>query len=468
MDINTKIEKMIDYAEYAAKSNPMEALRYIRTISFIACKYNQFLTSSRLEMMMQTIAQQMDRPKKKSAKEEEMILFYDGVGFDTRGLARIYLRALAKLGYKIIYVVTVGTQTSLQTLREDAVRYGVEFVEINRFPLIGTYNALMGVFYTRNIKKAILYTTEWDVYGPLAFINAPEECQRFHINLGDHCFWIGTSAFDYNIEFRDYGKEVSEHYRGIDASKLLKQPYYPLYNEDEKFEGFPFEKRDDMVVLFSGGAQYKIRDKNNTFCRIIRHCLNSHKNLVFWYAGNQPSEELDALKVEYDHRVFVTRERKDLYQIMQNIDIYLNTYPIGGGLMVQYSAAALKPTVALIRDNHMAGILNTKHEHLCFFHKEETLIEELDKLISSKDYRDKRGSMMKDAVISEEDFTDNLSSIIENHESKFPFTSLKPDVETIKKAHKEMYTEKELRRDMIFIGENEPLKELVFDTYSFM
>lgn len=36
--------------------------------------------------------------------QKNVILFYDGFGMDMRGLAIIYLKALAELGYKIIYV----------------------------------------------------------------------------------------------------------------------------------------------------------------------------------------------------------------------------------------------------------------------------------------------------------------------------------------------------------------------------
>ena len=37
-------------------------------------------------------------------RDDDTILFYDGFGFDMRGLAYIYLKAMVELDYKIIYI----------------------------------------------------------------------------------------------------------------------------------------------------------------------------------------------------------------------------------------------------------------------------------------------------------------------------------------------------------------------------
>lgn len=76
----------------------------------------------------------------------------------------------------------------------------------------------------------------------------------------DHAFWLGRNAFDYCLEFRDFGANLSRQYRHIPIQKLLKQPYYPLADPTIPYGGPPFERADGDVI-FSGGTLYKTLDR---------------------------------------------------------------------------------------------------------------------------------------------------------------------------------------------------------------
>lgn len=45
--------------------------------------------------------------------------------------------------------------------------------------------------------------------------------------------------------------------------------------------------------------------------------------------------------------VFLIGDRHDINEVFKHSDIFLNTYPIGGGLMTQYAAANSKPILSL-------------------------------------------------------------------------------------------------------------------------
>lgn len=57
--------------------------------------------------------------------------------------------------------------------------------------------------------------------------------------MTDHAFWLGRFAFDYCIEFRVYGYNISIQKRKIEKEKILMLPYYPVIRK-EKYQGLPF------------------------------------------------------------------------------------------------------------------------------------------------------------------------------------------------------------------------------------
>ena len=60
---------------------------------------------------------------------------------------------------------------------------------------------------------------------------------------------------------------------------------------------------------------------------------------------------------KYPGRAFLTAERKDLFQVMEHCFFYLNTFPLVGGLMMQYAVAAEKIPLTLRYNNDGSGIL---------------------------------------------------------------------------------------------------------------
>lgn len=214
---------------------------------------------------------------------------------------------------------------------------------------------------------------------------------RYVVNLTDHAYWLGARAIDKCIEFRDYGASISSEYRGIPREKIVKLPFYPKIVPQE-FQGFPFPVKDGQQVVFSGGALYKTFGEGNKYYEIVDYILASHSDVIFWYAGGGDDSELKKCMERYPGRVYHTPERPDLFQLLQHVSFYLSTYPLCGGLMYQYAAAAGIEPVTLRRDDCNDGFLLHQDELHVIFDTMEELKQEIDRVLTDEVYRKARGS----------------------------------------------------------------------------
>ena len=121
--VNGLLTKLNDIAVKAIKKEKYEkAMAAISSSAKIQYMYNQRYTDSKLERDIVEIAK---REKKKYANDiskmqikNNTVMFYDGFGLDTRGVAIMYLNALAKNNYHIIYVTKQGVENQQPEIHE--------------------------------------------------------------------------------------------------------------------------------------------------------------------------------------------------------------------------------------------------------------------------------------------------------------------------------------------------------------
>lgn len=406
-----------------------EALSKIANMANMLYESNQYYVDNDSENALLNIQRQL---QKKYDFEEikdvntKTVLFYDGFGLDSRGLAYIYLKALVNLGYKVIYMTISNAQGNIPRITKLIEDAGGEIVFCRTDSYIFWYQYMYKVFSIVKPAKAFFYTTPYDVSAVMAFNQLAGQVERYQINLTDHAFWLGINAFDYCLEFRDYGANISLKHRLIARNKILKQPYYPDINKNMKFQGFPFEKKQDDFVVFSGGFLYKTIDDELIYYKLVEYLLLRYPQLKLWYAGygsNEQFKPLRELMTQYPNRVFYTAERKDLFQVLENVDMYLNTYPIAGGLLTQYSALAGKPPFTLSNGEDSCAELLFDGAYLGVETSDiDELMSYIDVYINSKssnvEYREK----MQNSVISEEAFADNLQNILVNRKSEYGYS----------------------------------------------
>jgi len=356
--------------------------------------------------------------------EDNKIVFYDYFALDNRGLTQQYLRGLMDLNYEILYITYRSNDKSrASNITKELDEYGKS--KLYYIKNENNIRASMELYYTiKDFKsnKALIHTSPFDMIGLVTFAFLENKINRFLINITDHAFWLGKSSADYFIEFRSYGFNLSEKHRGIEKKKLMMLPYYPIQYHKIEFQGFAFDSRSKKII-FSGGSLYKIYG-SNFFFNTIKHILDIHKDIIFLYAGNGDAKPLNNFikRNGFQNRFFYINERKDITQIFKRIYLYLDTYPISGGLMAQYAVVNGKLPISFRKKESSSKIENlfiNSNDIKFTFTDEKSYLEELDKLISDPKYLRSRELQLPKLLINEIEFSKELNKCITEGKTKF-------------------------------------------------
>ena len=257
-----------------------------------------------------------------------------------------------------------------------------------------------------------------------AFYALQDNITKYKIDLTDHTFWIGTRFIDYSFEFRPFGCVASMKERGLKREQLFYLPFYPIMNHLE-FKGFPKEA-DGKLVLFSGSDYYKIFDVNDTFFILSKSILDACPNMILLFAGDgdrkSMSEKIE--KHQLTGRFIPIGQREDITECFEHCDIYLNTYPFGGGLMTQYAAQMGKPIV-----NYQTPTTAKAEEFVCQIKQMnisddsiEALVERVKRLADNAEYRRSYGENIRGCVVTQKLFDNLFVKCMEMNESPLPYS----------------------------------------------
>ena len=429
--------------EYAVLRQLIDKRRYEEALTLIACiadleyDYNQHYYNEKLEESILEIALlKKEKIFISPVRDQRSVFFYDGFGFETRGLALIYIKALSRM-FKLVYATGSEHKNNISHLEKQIKENNGTIIYLKNKKYTDRIQELICSIEQYKSQFLFMYTYPNDVVVTVAYAMYKDIAHRFQVNLTDHAFWLGNKCIDTCIEFREYGGNISRRYRKISENNIALLPFYPIVNHDEPFMGFPFkDSRDKHKIVFSGGSLYKTMDKKNEYYSFVRMLLRKYPEMIFWYAGQKSiySKELEKLMIEFPQRVFWTQERRDLYQIMQNVDIYLNTFPISGGLMIQYAAVAgTIPIIVKYDDETLGNFLKNEDKIICnSFGEAETKI---DKLFNDQLYYKDTLDLLKDTIITQRDFEEQLYSIIHSGKSIFHISYSCIDVTKQKKIY---------------------------------
>ena len=442
-------EKLKKIASKAIQTEDYEtALCAIAAAGHILYMHNQVYTDETLEKQLLEIEtcalKHVNNEFSEKNTDDKTVLFYDGFGLDTRGLALIFLRALVRDGYRVVYVTSERARNAQPEIHKAVEGYDVAWCYLdNQGSYLSCAIELCKYFEKFAPGHAFFYTTPNDVSATIAFMHFSGAVKRYQIDLTDHAFWLGVNAFDYCIALRDVGAKIAYHYRHISSEKLIMLPYYPTINYDTTFEGFPFDNTGRRVV-FSGGALYKtLGDKNNTYYRIVDALLSRHDDLIFLYAGTGDDSQLLLLAERFPERVYHIAERKDLYQVMQNCVFYLNTYPMFGGLMMHYAAAAGKLPLTLKHEHDADGLLFDQSNLQIEYETMEQLVEDASHLLRDSNYLEEREARLKGCIITEDRFEKNLMDMLTSGKTEFAFSLDWIDTSSFRLEYKQRYRHEE-------------------------
>jgi len=266
-------------------------------------------------------------------------------------------------------------------------------------------------------EKSFIHITPSSVE-PIVLFNSLKGVERYQVNLTDHAFWLGLSSIDYSIEFRNYGYTVSTEKRGLKKEQCLLQSFYPI-TDCKPFKGLPKVVKEDSIVVFTGGAYYKMYGENDMFFKLIKSIVNVNKNVVVLIAGGGNPTPLENFISEnkLSERVVLIGSRSDINFIFKSCDIYLSTFPFTGGLMGQFAAVNKKPVLSFspknIPFNFTEGFLNWKKRNWKVTHHfEDDFLIEAEKMINNSEYRDQKGDEAFENLIKFNEFNDHLKELI--------------------------------------------------------
>ena len=451
--VEKRVSKLTAIARIQLQRGKLEqALNTVATCALTLYSANQCYQSDELEDILSQVAEKLPSPGTVVPAEDNRVLFYDGFGLGSRGLMTIYLRALCRLK-KVTLVTRWEWAPGLKAAFSLVEASGGQVCLLENKKKTEDIEKLQDIIGSCGARHVFMYANADDVVVTTAFLSAPKDRVRYQINLTDHAFWLGSRCADKYIEFRDYGGAISATYRGIPKEKLVKLPFYPRLDQYQAFAGYPeaFDPEKQQLV-FSGGALYKTQSADNAYYRLVGEMLRRHPQLVFWYAGSGDSSRLEVLSKEFPGRVWHTPERQDLFGVLEHCLFYVSTYPICGGLMFQYAAAAGKVPVTLRHDGISDGfLLNQKQLGIEFDTVEQTL-QEIDQLVQQPDYRREKEEKLSRAVLTPDAFTQRLQLLLETGDTGLALDFALPDTQKLQKMYAKNYTNRQLRLDLVRRG----------------
>jgi len=445
-----------------------KCLNYIEISGFIAYKFSWIFKDDDFESLLKKLSISMLKQAKDYTAGKNRYVFYDSFSYDNCGLTLQYIQALISLNVNFLYISESSTQNSYsqKTLLE-IMKY--EKAEVFEVPKDVNRKEKIEIIYKQIItyrpSKLLMHLRPHSVNALTAFYALPKEIAKYQINLTDHAFWLGVGCLDYTFEFRPYGCALSQNQRKINKDKILLLPNFPIVNEIE-FQGLPIET-DDKVIIFSGGAYPKILGEDNFFLNLVKQLLLANKGTIFLFAGSGDSSQIEKFITDekFEKRFILLGHRTDINEVFKHCDIYMSTYPLGGGLMAQFAAINGKPIISY---STFDKIGSWPEETVCQLKKInitktniDDFFSETNKLITDSTYRISNGKSLQECVITIDKFNKTLEQTLKNNTNQVQYEIVDVNIDFIfkhsidvEKSNNELKIAlfKELKLGLLFVS----------------
>jgi len=414
-EINRLYNKYITKAENLFfKKQFGKSIHWLSFVANLLYEANLRFRDERLETLIFNLSQAMLFPCINFEPTRKYV-FYDSFSYDNRGLAQQYLRALIDKNEDFLYI-TENLEFGSTKIYYELKSYSK--AELYVVPNVGSCQKVRLIYdkiLSYRPSKLFTHIKPWSIECIISFYALPPSITKYNINLTDHTYWAGVGMVDYNIEFRNYGATISIEKRNIKKEQILLLPFYPIVDRIP-FAGFPIKNDEEKIILFFGGNLYKIIGNDNFFLRMIANILKLYQNCVCICCGSGDEGNMISF-INNNHlkeRWIYLGFRKDIFEIFRHCDIFINTYPIGGGLMTQYAAICSKPILSFgdidNKGNFIESVLNTTKK---ITHTDEaSFYQYLDKLITDKEFRISEGRSINKSVPTPKEFANAFVKLI--------------------------------------------------------
>lgn len=395
------------------------AIKLLKALSFIRYKFFLGYRSVFIEDKIKELAGNIAKASFADVHNEKTITIIDEINADYVGLMTQYLAPFISDGYQILYIyeqiehkgdVRSHLMQSLQSYENSTVKE-IPTSKKGFAKSQWIYNEVCAF----GARKILMNFGEWAIEHSVACYALPIECVKYHINACDHTFWAGACCADYSFEFRHYGANLTHRERGLKKDRIVYMPFYPVMKE-VPFEGFP-NICDGKFIFLTGGAAYKVVDEEKTFFRLCKRVLDACPDAIILYAGANVGNIGNSVledginEFEMQGRFISIGYRNDMIEVFRHCDVFLDTYPIGGGVMCQFAAQCSKPILDYKNTAIQESVGQKKDCHFTYY-IEDDFVKEATRLYNDATYREHRGEEMHNAVVSKEEFDHALLSFM--------------------------------------------------------
>ncbi|MDR2886854.1 MAG: hypothetical protein LBV26_02455 [Bacteroidales bacterium] len=418
--------------------------RALKSLSFLCVLKHRCFTEfydREVEELIGTLSSLIfPTPSDNNNTEASRVVMIDSLAWDNHGLTQQYLRAFMSMDMNILYVIIEGRYKSTQILKEleeygKARIYTFEAKQNITEQLTDLYQTVVA------FNAASIFTHSLSVIDCILLKALPVPA-KYRINFGDHVYWNGSSCTDYIIEFRNWGATLSCRYRDVAKEKIIIQPFYPIEDSNAPFCGLPAVD-ENRVVIFSGGASYKIKNREQTFFRLLLRLFDENPQATVFFACRDDDRLLKKFidDNKLHQRFFLIGYRSDLKAVLERTDIYLDTYPTGGGLMVLYAAVNGLPVLSLKTDNTLDCIeYDDNGIRYCSEYKNiDDLCREANMLIQNENHRKLIGSVLKNKTLTETRFNHSVAKIISGQTTGNTFSEITYNYEALRKNYQKQF-----------------------------
>ncbi len=419
------------------KAQWVKALKYIETASSWEYNFNAFYYDEKAEQLLKAISDNNIKSSVIDNPINNRCVYLDSWCEDNRGLSQQYLRAMISNGMDILYITVADSLTKGKGLLGELKEYKNATIVTYEGSSLSTFDKAIDIcnkIVDFSPKHLLLHLLPWETTLLMA-CHSIKGVLKYNINLTDHAFWLGASFIDYNIEFRAYGVTVSLEKRGLTPTQLIMLPYYPITPKIKEFKGLPsFPK--DSVLIFTGGALYKMLGKNDIFFKIMDSLLNISPNVYIIVAGFNQEKTFDekCASMRNGNRVVQIGIRSDIDDVFNHVDIYLGTYPMMGGLMSQYAAKHGLPIISYHDKgdvmNYVEEMVNQYQNEFKSFSTMDELVKYATKLIKDIDFRESEGVKLRNGIMTEKKFDVEFKNLISSQKTHWEIKKDKIDYES--------------------------------------
>ena len=174
-ELNKIIERLrINIKKALFKNKTEKALEIMRVLAKLLYFLNQEYKDDNLESELNHVVENLFGSVTEQGKgtdpdyNENKVIFYDGFGLNSRGLALIYLKALLQKRY-VIYVVDKRRETFIPDILKLLQEHQAKIVYLHGRSAIDDCYELKQIIEENRPGHLFLYTTPWDISGISVF-----------------------------------------------------------------------------------------------------------------------------------------------------------------------------------------------------------------------------------------------------------------------------------------------------------